>query len=163
MAAVGEVAALSELLAREPRLGEHAGRPYAWEPLLYLAYGRLDDNPQPDESRRGPAAAGARADPDAGYLWEGLPSPFTALTGAFGEGEDGRNQPPHQHSLALARLLLEAGADPNDSQTLYNRHFNPATTTWRCSSSTASGRARAAPGMRASARTSTPARWSRIN
>jgi ankyrin repeat protein len=24
---------------------------------------------------------------------------------------------------ALARLLLEAGADPNDAQTLYNRHF----------------------------------------
>ena len=47
------------------------------------------------------------------------------LTGAFGEGEDGVNQPPHQHSQALARLLLEAGADPNDSQTLYNRHFKP--------------------------------------
>ncbi|MGH7536223.1 MAG: hypothetical protein ACREMG_11665, partial [Gemmatimonadales bacterium] len=27
--------------------------------------------------------------------------------------------------LALARLLLEAGADPNDSQALYNRRFDP--------------------------------------
>jgi len=51
--------------------------------------------------------------------------PFTALTGAFGEGEDGNNMPPHQHRDALARLLLEAGADPNDGQTLYNKHFNP--------------------------------------
>ncbi len=58
------------------------------------------------------------ADPDTGYLWEGLPSPFTALTGAFGEGEGG--PPPHQHRLRLARLLLEAGADPNDAQTMYN-------------------------------------------
>ena len=28
-------------------------------------------------------------------------------------------------SLALARLLLEAGADPNDGQALYNRMFEP--------------------------------------
>ena len=48
---------------------------------------------------------------------------FTALTGAFGEGEDGINQLPHPHRDALARLLLDSGADPNDGQTLYNRHF----------------------------------------
>ena len=34
-------------------------------------------------------------------------------------------QPAHQHALELARLLLEAGADPNDEQTLYNLHFEP--------------------------------------
>lgn len=126
MAAVGEVAALAELLARQPRLANAQGGPYAWEPLLYLAYARLDDAPPARstlEAARILLAHGA--DPNAGYLWEGLPSPFTALTGAFGEGEGSRNQPPHQHSLVLARLLLEAGADPNDSQTLYNRHFNP--------------------------------------
>jgi ankyrin repeat protein len=53
-----------------------------------------------------------------------LPSPFTALTGTFGEGELGPMlQPRHPHSIALARVLLEAGADANDSQTLYNRMF----------------------------------------
>ena len=31
----------------------------------------------------------------------------------------------HPHGLALARVLLEAGADPNDAQTLYNRMFRP--------------------------------------
>jgi hypothetical protein len=51
--------------------------------------------------------------------------PFTALTGAFGEGEDGNNLPPHPQRDELARLLLDAGADPNDGQTLYNRHFFP--------------------------------------
>jgi ankyrin repeat protein len=49
------------------------------------------------------------------------------LTGAFGEGELGPDrQPRHPHGLALARLLLEAGADPNDGQALYNRMFQPA-------------------------------------
>jgi ankyrin repeat protein len=67
----------------------------------------------------------AGADPNAGYLWHGH-SPFTVLTGVFGEGELGPvRSPRHPHSLALARLLLEAGADPNDSQALYNRMFEP--------------------------------------
>ena len=48
------------------------------------------------------------------------------LTGVFGEGELGPvRQPRHPHSIALARLLLEAGADPNDGQALYNRMFEP--------------------------------------
>jgi hypothetical protein len=63
------------------------------------------------------------ADPNAGYLWEGLSPPFTALTGAFGNGEG--DPPPHPDCIALARLLLERGADPNDAQTLYNRHWDP--------------------------------------
>jgi len=47
------------------------------------------------------------ADPNAGYLWHGLPTPFTVLTGVFGEGELGPvRQPRHPHSLALARLLI---------------------------------------------------------
>ena len=42
---------------------------------------------------------------------------FTALTGASGEGEQGPvNQPPHPEWEAFARLLLDAGADPNDGQ-----------------------------------------------
>ena len=37
----------------------------------------------------------------------------------FGSGEQGA--PPHRDELALARLLLAAGAEANDSQTAYNR------------------------------------------
>ena len=103
------------------------GDPFEWAPLAYLAYARHD----PDvteaatlESARLLIESGA--DPDTGYLWHGLPSPFTALTGCFGEGEGGPgNQPVHPHGLALARVLLEAGADANDAQTLYNRMFRP--------------------------------------
>ena len=38
---------------------------------------------------------------------------------------------------SFARMLLEAGADPNDGQALYNRQFEPATATCDCCSSTA--------------------------
>jgi len=61
----------------------------------------------------------AGADPNAGYLWDGLPSPFTALTRVFGHGEQGA--PAHRDEMALARLLLNAGVEANDNQTIYNR------------------------------------------
>jgi hypothetical protein len=66
----------------------------------------------------------AGADPDAGVLLDGLTPPFTVLTGCFGEGEQGPGrQPRHPQGEALAGLVLERGADPNDGQTLYNRMF----------------------------------------
>jgi hypothetical protein len=91
------------------------GGPYRWEPLLYLAYSRLDAPNQVEIAR---LLLENGADPNAGYLWQGMPSPFTAITGVFGRGEG--NQPPHHNRVELARLLLDAGADPNDSQTMYN-------------------------------------------
>jgi hypothetical protein len=127
MAAVGDVAAARALLVADPSPARREGGPHAWEPLLYLAYSRLDST-EGHNSTLEVARLLLRhgADPNAGYLWEGMTSPFTALTGAFGGGEDTVNQPPHQHAMDLARLLLEAGADPNDSQALYNRQFNPS-------------------------------------
>src|SRR5690606_33282861 len=47
---------------------------------------------------------------------------FSALTGAMGGGEMG--QPEHAQAEALARLLLERGAEPNDGQGLYNTHLS---------------------------------------
>ena len=98
------------------------GGPYGWEPLLYLAYARHDPAVSEDAT-----LGTARllldhgADPNAGYLWHGLTPPFTALTGALGSGEG--DQPEHPHGFALASLLLDAGADANDGQVLYNRQF----------------------------------------
>lgn len=118
-AAVGDVAAAKQLLDADPALVEREGGPYRWVPLLYAAYSRLDST-APGHSTLDVARLllDHGADPNAGYLWDGLPSPFTALTGAFGRGE--QNAPPHQYRDELARLLLDRGADPNDSQTMYN-------------------------------------------
>lgn len=123
MAAVGDVAAVAALLADDPAQANTLGGPHDWEPLLYVAYSRLDST-APGHSTLEVARLllANGADPNAGYLWEGSYA-FTALTGVLGEGEDSVNQPRHQFWLPLARLLLDAGADPNDSQGLYNRMF----------------------------------------
>jgi hypothetical protein len=126
-AAAADVASLRRILAADPAAARREGGPFRWQPLFYLAYARHD--PQIGEDSVLTSARlllDAGADPNAGYLWHGLPTPFTVLTGAFGEGELGPvRQPRHPHSLALARLLLQAGADPNDGQALYNRMFEP--------------------------------------
>jgi hypothetical protein len=124
---VGDTQALRRVLGADPAAASREGGPYRWEPLMYLAYARHD--PAIGEDAVLGAARlllDAGADPDTGYLWHGLPTPFTVLTGVFGEGERGPEfQPRHPHSLALARVLLEAGAEPNDGQALYNRMFLP--------------------------------------
>ena len=118
IAATGEVDAARELLDHDPSQASLVGGPHGWEPLLYLTYARVPLGPGRS------AVAVARlllehgADPNAGYLWEGLIPPFTALTGALGGGG---TIPKHQEELALARLLLQAGAEANDGQALYNQ------------------------------------------
>jgi hypothetical protein len=50
--------------------------------------------------------------------------PYTALTGAIAIGEVGPvAAPSHPQARALVELLLDAGADPDDEQALYNMHF----------------------------------------
>ena len=123
-AATGDADRGRRLLPPTPLRPTRSGGPFGWPPLLYLVYSRLPTSrPSATSLDCARLLLDAGADPNAGYLWEGLAPPFTALTGAFGGGEDRHNQPPHQHAHALARLLLEAGADPNDGQTLYNRMF----------------------------------------
>jgi hypothetical protein len=116
-------------LDRDPSLARRSGGPSRWEPLLYLCYSRVPSGRSRDEVLGAARALlDAGADPDAGYLWRGLSTPFTAVTGAFGEGEQGPGrQPRHAHDVALATLLLERGAEANDGQALYNRMFTPGT------------------------------------
>ncbi len=121
-AAAADADAVAAHLERDPDGARREGGPYRWEPLLYLAYARVDAA-EAAVVRTARLLLEAGADPDAGYLWHGLPTPFTALTGALGGGEGA--QPRHRHGYALARVLLDAGADPNDGQTLYNRQFEP--------------------------------------
>jgi len=117
---------LGRLLTEKPALASERGGPLRWRPLFHLAYSRFDPGVPAD---RVLAVArqllDAGADPNEGYLFDGLASPFTLLTGVFGHGELGKTQQPsHPHWPALGRLLLDAGANPNDAQTLYNRMFD---------------------------------------
>ena len=96
----------SRLRSREP------GR---WTvPLGAAGLPRVRPTRPGDRSRRGARHAArllvaAGADPNAGYLWHGLPTPFTVLTGVFGEGEQGPvHQPRHPHSLALGPVAARS-------------------------------------------------------
>jgi hypothetical protein len=121
-AAAADAGALAALLRGDPAAASAEGGPYAWEPILYLAYARHDPSVTEEATvRSARLLLDHGADPDAGYLWHGLIPAFTAMTGALGSGE--LDQPRHPHGLALARTLLAAGADPNDGQALYNRMF----------------------------------------
>jgi hypothetical protein len=126
-AAASDPAALRRHLIADPTLARRAGGPFGWAPLLHLTYSRAPLDRSQDEVLEAAAVLlDAGADPNAGYLWCGMSTPFTALTGVFGEGEQGpRRQPRHPFDHVLAALLLDRGAHPEDQQTLYNRMFRP--------------------------------------
>lgn len=121
--------AVGRHVSRDPSAATRQCGPFGWEPILYLAFSRFPGDRTVEEilgTARLLLDAGAH--PEAGYLWSGLTPPFTALTGSFGGGEMGPGrQPEHSAHPALARLLLQRGADPNDAQALYNRMFVPGT------------------------------------
>lgn len=120
-AAVGDPSAVRIHLDADPGLATAQGGPFGWTALFHVAASRV---PQRDAMATAEVLLDAGADPNAGYLWLGLPTPFTVLTLCFGEGEQGPGrQPRHSVGTELAELLLSRGADPNDAQTLYNRMF----------------------------------------
>ena len=125
-AATASVEALRRLIGEDRGRASATGGPRNWPPLLYLCYSRVTEQLR-DADTIGTARLLIEhgADPNAHFMW-GRTYRFTALTGAMGEGEGGVvSQPPHPHAWGLATLLLDAGADPNDAQGLYNTMFQP--------------------------------------
>lgn len=123
-AAVGNADVVARFLSNDSGLVSQRGGFFDWEPLLYACYSRLN---LPNNSTFDVAKLLLEQGADANdhYMWGGQYR-FTALTGVFGEGEMGpSNQPEHERCVELAELLLQAGADPNDGQALYNRMFEP--------------------------------------
>lgn len=124
--ATGDRAAVERRLAADPAAAGRKGGPLDWEPLLYLAYARL---PGGDAEALAIARAllDRGADPNARFS-DGWENPFTVLTGVIGEGEG--DKPPHPQAAALAALLIERGADPYDTQALYNTSITRDDATW---------------------------------
>ncbi len=118
--AAGDVNRVKRVLANDGSLVNQKGGYHHWEPLMYAAYSRLTGADTLSVAR---VLLDAGANPNANYMWGGQYR-FTALTGVFGQGEGGPVRlPEHPRCETFARLLLSSGANPNDSQSAYNRCF----------------------------------------
>jgi hypothetical protein len=108
-AAIGDSAAVTDFVSVERDAASSSGGPFDWPPLLYATYSRLvTGDPKHDFVDTVGVLLRSGADPNSGFLWDGLLPPFTAITGAVGRGEQGSG--PHIDQLALLQLLLDAGA-----------------------------------------------------
>ncbi len=112
-AVLGEVEALKQFLSIDPELARCKGGPRGWEPLLYLCFSRfLRDPSEPERAGRIVRAAelllANGADPNTFFMLGDEKE--TALYGACGVS----------NYAALAKLLLESGADVNDDGASYH-------------------------------------------
>lgn len=126
--ACGDLAEVKRRLAEDPTAASAKGGPHGWEPLLYLCYSHL---PLPAVADNAIAMATALldsgADPKAEFN-DGWDNSFTCLTGVIGEGEG--PAPAHPKAEALAELLIARGADPFDTQALYNTSLRADDPRW---------------------------------
>jgi len=109
-AVLGDVTAISKHVEQDAARAVAPGGPRSWEPILYLAFGRVggDDAPRAQAAR---ILLEHGANPNASYIEPEWPEAAqTALYGATGVN----NRP------VLATVLLEAGADPNDGESRYH-------------------------------------------
>ena len=121
-AALGDVSALREHLECDADLVTRRGGPRDWDALLYVCNARLAAREFWDPLACARLLLDRGADPRTHTLM--CQVRYTAITGAIGVGEAGPvAAPPHTQARALVELLLDAGADPNDEQALYNMHF----------------------------------------
>jgi hypothetical protein len=125
-AATGNIAEIERRLAADPAVATRKGGPFDWEPLLYVAYARLQGG-ETHALELARLLLDHGADPNAEFD-DGWGNPFKVLTGVIGHGEG--NRPPHPQARELALLLIERGADPHDSQALYDTSIARDDTTW---------------------------------
>ena len=113
----GDLEEVDRRLTADPGAALSPSGPLDWEPLLYLAYSRLPGPGQDHALAIATRLLDLGANPNANFN-DGWDNPFTLLCGVIGLGEGVK--PPHAHDVALAELLLDRGAEPFDTQALYN-------------------------------------------
>ncbi|MDM0006616.1 ankyrin repeat domain-containing protein [Variovorax sp. J22G73] len=127
--AIGDEAALRRATAQDPGWLHRAGGPLNLPPLVAVTHSSLLRLPAFRERLRACAsyllAAGADANQSAGNRWPpaslAAPSDTERLSALYGAA--GQN-----HDVELTELLLGAGADPNDGESLYHSLDQPACT-----------------------------------
>lgn len=123
-----DLAEVERRLAADAASASTAGGPRNWQPLQYLCFARL---PLTESSEHAVAIArallNAGADPSASWN-DGWENPFRLLTGVIGDGE--QRHSPHPRAVELAELLIERGANPYDTQSLYNTSLSYDDTFW---------------------------------
>lgn len=126
----GDVTEVERLLQLDKNSASLKGGQRQWEPLQYLAYGRLPVTATADNSL---AIAKLLLDHGANphvQMTDGE-NPFTVVTGFIGQGERTPAQvPPHPRAEELVHLLIERGANPFDTQALYNTSLWYDSTQW---------------------------------
>ncbi len=123
-AACGDLAEVERRMAGDPLAATRTDGPRSWTALAHVAYSRLDGENALQIARR---LLDAGADPNFQFD-DGWGSPFKVVTGVIRLGEGAR--PSHPQALELVDLLIEAGANPYDSQALYNVSIVDADTYW---------------------------------
>jgi ankyrin repeat protein len=123
-ATCGDLAEVERRLANEPGAVDAKAGPLGWTPLTCVAYGRLDETGAVAIARR---LLEAGADPNAKFN-DGWDSPFKVLTGAIRLGEGAR--PSHAQVDELVEMLIASGAEPFDTQALYNVSIVGDDTAW---------------------------------
>ena len=119
--AVGDAARLRQSIAQDPGWVHRPGGPLQLTPLLAVAHSSLARLPAFADRLQACVAllleAGADANQRVGSRWPpaslaapDASHPLSALYGAAGQN----------HHAGMARLLLDAGADPNDGESLYH-------------------------------------------
>ncbi|RUL70892.1 ankyrin repeat domain-containing protein [Dyella choica] len=127
--AAGELATLQKMHSQDPAWIHRPGGPLQLPPLVAVSHSSLLRLPEFAERLRACVsfllAAGADPNQTVANRWGhdaldqvSTAEPLSALYGAAGQN----------HDPALTRLLLDAGADPNDGESLYHSLENPACT-----------------------------------
>ena len=144
-AAVGDAAALRAMIEDAPASVNAMGGPLNWAPLLYACYSRLEATGDRSTIECARVLLAHGADPNAGFLFSGSYA-FTALTGAFGRGEDWPNQTPHPNATISRGCSSRPAPIPTIRRRSTTGTSSRTTLTSSFCSSTDSGRTRAARG-----------------